>query len=117
MSNKVYLIECDGYYKIGVSEDPENRLDRFQTGNPYELSLEAKIDVEQAYDIEEKLHSYYNSKHKRGEWFNLNQSDVKNIKQKNLNIFDKSDSNLFSYLFWLLVVISVIVYIGVKFYA
>lgn len=71
----VYFIRSlckKGFIKIGVSNNPELRLNDMQTGNPYELKLEAKVKCNSdnhAYRIEKHLHRQYKRKRVRGEWF------------------------------------------------
>jgi predicted GIY-YIG superfamily endonuclease len=74
----VYIIECDcGNYvnnplKIGVAEDPKNRISQLQTGNPFRLKLITQIPCDsrkQAEYIERELHYQFRKFHMHGEWF------------------------------------------------
>ena len=67
---KKYLyVISDGpdYFKIGVSNDPQNRLSTLQTGNPRQLRIETVI--ENKPDLEKKLHYTFKHRLVQGEWF------------------------------------------------
>ena len=67
----IYFIGCnDRYVKIGVSHSPGSRLNDFQVGNPYDLTILKTIDV--SNKAEAYLHDKFSHLHHRGEWFNLN---------------------------------------------
>lgn len=71
----VYFIKCcnkDGYIKIGVSINPEERLSGLSTASPYELKILCTIDFytsEAAYIAERKLHKMFRSSQIMCEWF------------------------------------------------
>lgn len=69
----VYILQSqeDGYYKIGVSKNPQKRLSTLQTGNPSELKLINIYESKNAKRIEKKLHSLFSSFKKEGEWFDF----------------------------------------------
>lgn len=72
----VYFIKCcdkNGFTKIGVANDPYERLDYLQTGCPYPLKVVSVIKCrnrKQAYDTEAYLHKIFKRNKVRGEWFN-----------------------------------------------
>jgi hypothetical protein len=66
--SRVYFIEAhDGPIKIGVAQNPMNRLRSLQTGHPFELQLLGTIPGN-ATD-EKRLHHRFSKYHLRGEWF------------------------------------------------
>ncbi len=69
----VYLIQSleNGYYKIGVSTQPQKRLKQLQTGNSSTLKLIDAFLSEYAMKIEKSLHNRYSYLKKEGEWFDL----------------------------------------------
>jgi len=69
----IYLIQSqeDGYYKIGISKNPNKRLLTLQTGNSSPLKLINTYQTEFAEKIEGTLHRRYKHLHKEGEWFDL----------------------------------------------
>ena len=73
---KTYILKDNntGYYKIGKSIDPLNREKTLQSEKPtYQM---IKIFNK---DVEYELHKKYNNQRQRGEWFNLNKTQVKYI--------------------------------------
>lgn len=81
----VYLM-CDisnGFYKIGISNHPQYREHTLQSEKPtIELVCAKQYPVRLiAEAIEAALHKAYDSKHLRGEWFQLTLEDVENLKQ------------------------------------
>ncbi|MBD3261864.1 MAG: hypothetical protein GF334_09405 [Candidatus Altiarchaeales archaeon] len=74
---RVYLIGDGECIKIGISYNPSYRLKIMQTGNSRELVLFATFPGGEKE--EEYLHSYFKSKHKRGEWYFLDDQDILRI--------------------------------------
>lgn len=79
----VYLMHdtANGFYKIGISNKPYYREKTLQSEKPtIELIASKKFPVRKiAESIEKSLHSVYSEKRLRGEWFELDENDVKNI--------------------------------------
>lgn len=74
----VYLVKLDKHYKIGISKTPEQRLKEF-TMLPYKLEDIKIARVNEYEKIEKELHEEYKTKKVRGEWFELNESEVEEI--------------------------------------
>jgi hypothetical protein len=76
----IYLVECDGHYKIGKSKRPLARLGRFATMwlKPTRVIAAAQFDDMSAKEAE--LHRSYAGKRVHGEWFALDAADVEAIK-------------------------------------
>jgi hypothetical protein len=74
--NYVYLIKCHEFYKIGIANDIDARLNSLQCGNPYELELMFAMRYPNAEDIEEMLHERYGKKRVFREWFRLDADDI-----------------------------------------
>ena len=68
---------CDGsLYKIGTSKHPKTRLKELRTANPYiELICFGK-GVTEKY-----LHEMFFQKRKKGEWFDLSDTNLKKCKR------------------------------------
>ncbi len=81
----VYVINAAGtkHYKIGFSSTPgtDDRIRQLQTGNANDLECVLELPTFHYRYIEKFLHIVFKSKRIRGEWFKLNQSDLKMIKQ------------------------------------
>jgi len=78
----IYLInkEHTDDYKIGISNKPEKRLKTLQTGNSKKLIIIDKFLSSFATKIETHLHHQFYKTQKVGEWFTLNDNDVKGFK-------------------------------------
>jgi len=59
------------YYKIGVAENPEQRLSAMSTGTPHKLELITTVAADDAKKAERYLHRYYQHWRIKGEWFKL----------------------------------------------
>lgn len=67
----VYVVECRGYVKFGVSNNAKRRLNLLQTGCPFQLTLLASFERKRPYKTEERLHLKLHRYHVRGEWFDV----------------------------------------------
>lgn len=63
----LYMVECLGYYKIGIAIDVKERISNMQTGNPFPIRL-VKTWPGRA-DLEREVHEMLDQYHHRGEWF------------------------------------------------
>lgn len=89
----VYIIENNdnGAIKIGVGNDPDNRLKQLQTGSVAELSLVYRsIICSNAFEVEKFMHHNFKEKHIRGEWFNIDKTEVINELEKQRYILTSS---------------------------
>ena len=76
----VYLIKSElGYYKIGYSSDIDRRFKNLNSLTPAKLEIIHKINVVDYRTLESRLHMMYDKKRLSGEWFDLNNDDVKFI--------------------------------------
>lgn len=98
----IYLIQSleNGYYKIGVSKNPNRRLSTLQTGNSSKLKLVITYQTDLAYKIEKSLHNKFSHTNKIGEWFDLSVVEaltfVESCKKIEENfIFLKENGNVF----------------------
>lgn len=68
----VYIIESNGYYKIGLANEPKVRIRELQVGNPEPLELIHFVKYESrktALAAERYMHKKFKSRRRRGEWF------------------------------------------------
>jgi hypothetical protein len=82
----VYLIfsEINGkkLHKIGYTKRTiEKRIKEFKTGNASEFSIIDSFQSEWGTKIEATLHRIYSRKKLSGEWFDLNEQDIKEFKE------------------------------------
>jgi hypothetical protein len=71
----LYVIQCQGYSKIGIANSVEARMAQLQTGNPYPLLLTDCYEFPNAGPIEQSLHQRFAAKSHALEWFNLGSED------------------------------------------
>jgi hypothetical protein len=76
----VYLFKSGLYHKIGISENPKYRLQSIQTSNPNKIEQVYQIKRSDAKNVEYNLHKIFKNKRVSGEWFNLNDDDLKLLK-------------------------------------
>jgi len=81
MSNYLYLIRCNDFFKIGVAGNVASRLAVFQTGNPYPLEVHSCYEYQSAGIVEAVLHQKFNPDNITGEWFKLDSRDLADFEQ------------------------------------
>lgn len=77
----VYLAKSNRDYKIGHTFNIDRRRDDITLLLPEKFEIIHVIKTEDPRGIEDYWHKRFESKRKRGEWFNLNSSDVKAFKR------------------------------------
>lgn len=63
----IYVIDCDGFIKIGYSTDPRGRLSNLRVSSPLEITVLRVIEGTVA--DERELHNRFAAQRVRGEWF------------------------------------------------
>lgn len=76
----LYMIESGNFVKIGIANDVKSRIASLQTGNPNALVLLACYDFPNASVVEKTLHQKYDSQRVRGEWFDLDSTQIQEFK-------------------------------------
>lgn len=77
----IYLLKCNGIYKIGRTKKPNKRIDKYKTENPFKVKVLFKIKVEEYKEIEEYLIECFKYQRVKGkEWFNLTDKNILFIK-------------------------------------
>lgn len=97
----VYLMidTTNNFYKIGISNHPKYREHTLQSDKPsIELLCAKKYPSRVIVEaIESALHKSYAKKRIRGEWFNLDVSDIEDIKQTLKQLYKVHREALCSY--------------------
>ena len=75
----VYVVKCAELYKIGATKNATQRIARFETAYPHDLRVVRVAQVPNMAHIEKTLHARFAEKRVKGEWFNLNSSDLRAI--------------------------------------
>ena len=79
---KVYLLANEEWtqFKIGITNNSSTkRIKSLQTGNGSEISIVKEFDTNNARKIESNLHRRYKPKQLVGEWFSLNDDDIRDF--------------------------------------
>jgi hypothetical protein len=74
-------IEVSGFYKIGRTKHIGQRLNKFGVELPFRTEVVHLIQCTDEVRAERTLHERYATKRKRGEWFDLSDSDIQAIKK------------------------------------
>ena len=81
----LYLMKdlANGFYKIGISNNPEYREKTLQSEKPTIELITSKgfSNRKIALAFESSLHKSYENKRLRGEWFELNEREIAEIKE------------------------------------
>lgn len=99
----IYLISSEinneKLYKIGYTKrDVNTRIREFKTGNASEFLIVDSFKSKWGTKIESHLHRLFKSKRIRGEWFNLDDDDIKtfsrycNIIHNNLELISRDNT-------------------------
>ena len=79
----VYILECEGYHKIGVAADVNRRVNSMESGNPLQINIIFRAGYPSnriSRDIEKSIHKELEEyKHKK-EWFILSEEQVEYVK-------------------------------------
>ncbi len=89
----VYLLESDGFYKIGVASEPHGRIRELQTGNPHKINLIANCKTENAHGTEWFIHSILSKFNVQGEWFRLTSTEIE-IVMEVFNAIETEDNSI-----------------------
>lgn len=77
---KLYLLESDCKYKIGITTDcVKKRIKKLQTGNPHKIQLVWEKECSNYAWMEKYWHNVLAVKRLVGEWFELTTVDVVKI--------------------------------------
>ncbi len=69
-----------GQYKIGRTNHPATRLNQFGVTLPFETKVIAILETNDAPALERELHQYYAARRTRGEWFDLTDRQIQEIR-------------------------------------
>ena len=72
----VYLLECSGYHKIGLSRNLEKRCAQLSIALPFDLQVVHTIRANDVRALEIYWHGRFATRRVRGEWFKLSSEDV-----------------------------------------
>jgi hypothetical protein len=76
MRRYLYIISCNEYTKIGISDNVERRASDITTNNPYPIKVVASFEIGNAEVAESFLHKKYSQYRTNREWFVLSDSQI-----------------------------------------
>lgn len=67
----IYVMECEGFVKVGIARDPDKRARHMTTDNPFPVAVRFRRSVPIGYasHAEHHAHKLLEAKHHRNEWF------------------------------------------------
>ena len=78
----LYLLECEGKYKLGLSKDVERRIKELNQ-KPFKLKLITKSRLlDEVYIYEQKLHQTLDKYRIKGEWYLLDKDTIEYVKNR-----------------------------------
>jgi hypothetical protein len=77
----IYIMTDGEYFKIGISSDVAKRLRGIQTNHPQKISVILSQFVKNNLELESFFHEKYKSKRVSGEWFRLDEVELKEAKE------------------------------------
>lgn len=76
----IYVIECNGIFKVGITGDPKNRFKAYKTECPFRFDVVFSCKINGYKSLENGLHQFFSSKNNNREWFDLSSHDLFLIK-------------------------------------
>lgn len=91
----VYILKADnGIYKIGRTKNLNNRISSINGILPYDTELIHAIETEDYKEAERYFHRKFAHRCIRGEWFQLTEKDVEQLKQISEYPIRKEEENM-----------------------
>lgn len=76
----VYFVSCNGLVKIGRTKNFKDRMDVYSVKSPFETKILHQIKTDDSVSLEKHFHTIFMDKRTSGEWFDLTDKDIENIK-------------------------------------
>lgn len=93
---QIYIIECNGRYKVGMSKNIENRLKQLDN-RPFPCNIIFKSsDTKYAYEIEQEIHFRLTKRRIKGEWYDMPQEIVEKVKNEIEFLIDKYNNGVYN---------------------
>jgi len=76
----LYLLECQSFYKIGISKNVNRRVKQINKSIPFKIKVVGYIYLgKQARSAETYWHDHYKKYRVRGEWFSIPKNEIPDI--------------------------------------
>lgn len=86
----VYILKSDsGYWKIGRAKNPANRIETFHVKLPFVVNYEIVIPATGYVALEQELHARFDYCRVNGEWFELTDGDIADLKREFKNVAEQ----------------------------
>ena len=92
--SKIYIVKNGDNYKIGISDNPNNRLRQLKSGNPYHIELIYSQECKNARAVEKHLHRIFKQKRISREWFSLTENELSEAISIIGSMFGKNDIDI-----------------------
>ena len=79
--HKVYLLKCQGIYKVGYAKNLKSRIGTIQTSNPFPVELVDSFPSEFPVIDEKNIHDKLSKYLVQGEWFKIPKHMIENRKE------------------------------------
>lgn len=77
----VYFLAGDKYVKIGKTKRLNSRTGFLEVKLPFDCMLIHSIETNDITKCEDHFHDMFDSKRSNGEWFNLDENDIQEVKK------------------------------------
>lgn len=77
----VYLIRSGKHYKIGITENPAQRMRSLNQGSPEPITKLIVQEVSNPVGIEMQLHEKYSARRVHGEWFRFGRDEAEEVRK------------------------------------
>lgn len=80
----IYILKCECNYKIGISENVNNRIKQIQIGNSANIEKIMSYEFESAISsfLEKYFHKHFADKKLNSEWFELQEKEIDYIRER-----------------------------------
>jgi hypothetical protein len=85
----IYLLRSGDAYKIGRARSVDDRVKQISPVMPYPVEILHTIPSNNVVRAERELHQQFAPKRLKGEWFNLDERDVRLLQMCNAKLYDE----------------------------
>lgn len=71
-----YILKCENFYKIGITQNPEKRFLTHKIDNPFKIEVVFCEKIYCANLVEQEIKKWFKHQNERGEWFSFSKRDL-----------------------------------------